>query len=254
MKKKNDIKIYIAAHKNFNVPTNEIYIPLHVGGKNKTDLGFIKDSTKDNISEKNSSYCELTGLYWIWKNVNADIVGLVHYRRYFYKNIFKKKISFLSESDIKEILSKYDIITAPKGYTLHSTVKDDYIKNHLSADLEKCEKVLKSKYPEYSDAYDSIMNGNYYRQFNMIITSKKIFDEYCTWLFDILFEVEKNIDLEDGRDKYNKRVFGFLSERLFNVWLLKNKQYKIKEQCVFNNEESMLKQKLQYIAKKIIKG
>ena len=45
-------------------------------------------------------------------------------------------------------------------------------------------------------------------------------DSFCTWLFTILFELEKRIDLT-GRSVYEKRVFGFLAERLFNVWLEK---------------------------------
>lgn len=254
MKKDVKIKIYIAAHKQFNAPQNSIYIPLHVGAINKKDLGFIKDSTKVNISSKNSSFCELTGLYWIWKNVKADIVGLVHYRRYFYNNIFASKKKILSEDNIKKILEKYDIIVAPRGYTLHSNVKNDYIKNHIEEDFIKCEEILKRKYPDYIDAFDKIMSGNNYRQFNMIITKKEIFDEYCKWIFDILLELEKNVNLDDGRNNYNKRVFGFLSERLFNVWLLKNNQYKVKEKSVFNTEENIVKQKFQYTIKKVIKG
>lgn len=254
MKKNNKIEIYIAAHKKFEVPKNDIYIPLHVGAFNKADLGFLKDSTKKNISEKNSSFCELTGIYWIWKNVKADIIGLVHYRRYFYNSVFNSKKKILTEKEIKNILNKYDIIVAPKGYTLHTNVKNDYIKNHIEDDFIKCEEIIKNKYPDYMKAYNKIMNGNSYRQFNMIITKKSIFNEYCSWIFDILLELEKNVDLDDGRNNYNKRVFGFLSERLFNVWLLKNNQYKIKEKCVFNTEESMIKQKIRFIIKKIIKG
>ena len=249
----NKIKIFIAAHKKFKEPTNNIYIPLHVGANNKKNLGYTKDSTKDNISYKNSTFCELTGMYWIWKNVKADIVGLVHYRRYFYKNLFKNKRNILSEYDIKRILTNNDIIVAPKGYTWGTTVKDSYIKNHIEKDLIDCEKVLKELYPDYGKAYDEIMNGNFYCPFNMIITRKEIFDSYCSWLFNILFELEKKVDIEDGRNNYNKRVYGFLAERLFNVWLLKNNHYKKVEKCVFNNEENMLKQRAEYFIKKIIK-
>ena len=64
----------------------------------------------------------------------------------------------------------------------------------------------------------------------MIITRKNIFDDYCKWLFDVLFEVEKRVDISD-RDDYQKRIFGFLSERLIKVWLIKN-EYKVKEQNV----------------------
>ena len=250
---KKSIQIFIATHKKFNEPVNDIYVPIHVGGKGKDDLGYIKDSTGKNISDKNSSFCELTGLYWIWKNVKTDIVGLVHYRRYFYKNIIKSKSNILNADDIQKLMKKYDVVVAPKGYTWGTTVKDSYNKSHIESDLKECEKILKKKYPDYGEYFDKVMNGNCYCPFNMIITRKKIFDAYCKWLFDILLELEKNINLHDGRDNYNKRVFGFLSERLFNVWLLKNNKYKVTEQCVFNNEENWIRQKIEYVTKKVIK-
>lgn len=47
------------------------------------DLGYQKDNEGDNISAKNPYYCELTGIYYAWKNIPAEYLGLVHYRRYF---------------------------------------------------------------------------------------------------------------------------------------------------------------------------
>lgn len=53
-------------------------------GNNKNNAEF-KDSSMDNISENNPHYCELTGLYWMWKNTNYEEIGLCHYRRFFVK-------------------------------------------------------------------------------------------------------------------------------------------------------------------------
>ena len=78
--------IYIAAHKEFDVPRLENYVPLQVGAEGKEDLGFLRDNTGDNISVKNPNFCELTGLYWIWKNTNDEYKGVVHYRGYFCKS------------------------------------------------------------------------------------------------------------------------------------------------------------------------
>lgn len=61
-------------------------MPIHVGKvlHPDVDLGIQRDDTGDNISLKNSSYCELTGMYWAWKNLRGvDVIGLCHYRRYF---------------------------------------------------------------------------------------------------------------------------------------------------------------------------
>ena len=90
MKDKVDIKVIIATHKKYRMPEDKLYLPLHVGAEGKTDeegnpldLGYQKDNTGENISELNPSFCELTGLYWAWKNLDADYVGLAHYRRHF---------------------------------------------------------------------------------------------------------------------------------------------------------------------------
>ena len=78
------IVMIVAAHKAYRMPEDPMYLPLHVGKAGKSlELGFQGDDTGDNISEKNPEYCELTGLYWAWKNLDADYIGLSHYRRYF---------------------------------------------------------------------------------------------------------------------------------------------------------------------------
>ena len=75
---KADIKIVIAAHKPYVMPEDKIYLPVQVGSEGKQNIGFQRDNEGDNISEKNPSFCELTGLYWAWKNLDADYIGLAH--------------------------------------------------------------------------------------------------------------------------------------------------------------------------------
>ena len=80
------IKIYVATHKKVPMPEKSIYQPIRVGAAlNEDDFGYVRDDTGDNISNKNKNFCELTATYWILKNDNSDIVGLKHYRRYFFK-------------------------------------------------------------------------------------------------------------------------------------------------------------------------
>ena len=51
--------IYIAAHKEFDVPRLENYVPLQVGAEGKERLGYLQDNTGDNISIKNQNFLQV---------------------------------------------------------------------------------------------------------------------------------------------------------------------------------------------------
>ena len=246
-----DLNIFIACHKKCELPKQEGYIPLHVGAEGKKDLGFIKDSSGENISLKNPNFCELTGLYWMWKNSKSKYIGLVHYRRYFFKKSTYHTIDkILTKNEALDILNKYDVIVPKKIKLVGMNTRNQFAKFHHIKDYDMCRKVIEEKYPKYLDSFDKVSNRNYFYAFNMCIMNKKQFDKYCEWLFDILFEVEKRVDISNYTP-YEKRLFGFLSERLFNVWLEENK-LKLKELAVYNVDDNYYKQRAINVIKDII--
>ncbi len=210
------LKLFIVTHKQVNeVPNDRVIIGV---GPNASAIKVqYNDSVGDNISEKNSTYCELTALYWIWKNQVCEFIGLEHYRRFFYnnKNFFNARP--LKKEEILEIL-KIKKIILPKPHKCQSTVYEDYAKNHDIQDLLLCRTVIEQIYPKFINAFDIIMNSRYYSLANMFVMPKVFLDEYCEWLFRILFNIEALVDFSN-KDVYQSRVFGFLAERLFNVWL-----------------------------------
>lgn len=238
-----DVKILVATHKKYKMPEENIYIPLHVGREGKQDLGYIGDNTGENISIKNPNYCELTGLYWAYKNLKCEYIGLCHYRRYFtMKNIFKRAIQtnnkldlILNKSQIEELLSKYNVILPKKRNYFIETIESHYKNAHHIEDLKKVEKIIETDYPEYMESFKSVMNGRTLHLYNMFIIKKDDFDKYCEWLFHILFKLEENVDVS-SYDNYQKRIYGFLSERLFNVWIAKQ-EFNIKELPILNMEK-----------------
>ncbi|MDQ0479475.1 hypothetical protein QOZ93_001216 [Hathewaya limosa] len=238
-----DVKILVATHKKYKMPEENIYIPLHVGREGKQDLGYIGDNTGENISIKNPNYCELTGLYWAYKNLKCEYIGLCHYRRYFtMKNIFKRAIQtnnkldlILNKSQIEELLSKYNVILPKKRNYYIETIESHYKNAHHIEDLKKVEKIIETDYPEYMESFKSVMNGRTLHLYNMFIMKKDDFDKYCEWLFHILFKLEGSIDIS-SYDNYQKRIYGFLSERLFNVWIAKQ-EFNIKELPILNMEK-----------------
>lgn len=208
------VKVFTMTHKKFDEPSDSMYVPLHVGRALSADLGYIGDDTGENISALNCYYSELTGIYWIWKNYRAsEHVGVCHYRRY----LINDEGNIFTEPELIRLLKNYDLITTKK-VRLECSYYEGYGGHHEIKDLIETGKVISEKYPEYYPAFERIINSNETYFGNIMITSKVLFDEYCSWLFDIFFEVQKRVDI-DSYDEYHRRVFGFISEMLLLVWV-----------------------------------
>ena len=209
------VKIFTMTHKKFDVPSNPMYVPLHVGhALAKEDFGYLADDTGDNISHLNCYYAELSGVYWVWKNYEeADYVGICHYRRF----LTNESGYVFSENEYEEIFKKYDIITT-KQLELPNSYHYGFGAHHKISTLDEAGCIIKEKYPEYYDTFIKLVNENKTYFGNIMIASKSLFDEYAKWLFDIFFELQKRIDLT-FEDDYHKRVFGFISEFLLLVWV-----------------------------------
>lgn len=222
-----NIKIFIAAHKQFALPTvDDCYIPLQVGSTGKELPGYLTDDTGDNISHKNANYCELTGMYWIWKNCMSDVVGLCHYRRFLTNNGH-----ILTRNEIEAIMQQYDLILPDSGMSKYKNEYAHYCGKHQERDLLCCMDVIKKRCPAYEDAFRWTLSSNLVSMGNIIIARSKVFQAYCKWLFDILFEVERQTDLQ-AYDAYQRRVFGFLSERLLRAWVIMQKELRVREESL----------------------
>ncbi len=213
----------------------EGYRIIQVGAEKGHFIGsyYYDDAEKDNISCKNGNYCELTAYYYLWKHCHDAYIGICHYRRYFSYDWMVKKI--LESNKAEEILNHYDVIV-PIKTKFKTSVKEHYCRvSGFEKDINIVEEIIRKRYPEYLQSFKDVFEGNTSYLYNMIITNKKIFNLYCQWLFDILFELENVIDINEYND-YQKRIFGFLSERLLAVYLLNNK-LKVFEIGVLNTED-----------------
>lgn len=238
----NTCKIFVVAHKKFEVPKDELFIPIQVGMADDLKLNRgLRDNSGDNIAEKNSNYCELTALYWIWKNIkDVSCVGLCHYRRYFANNSWDKKESnFLNEKQILEALNTHDVIV-PKKMIITKNVESFYYVQGAGRkkDLDKLVKIINEKYPEYKECLNKVLQSSKAYYCNMVIMPWEQFSAYCEWLFDNLFELECQTDLT-GYTVAEKRIYGYLSEIMLNVWIEYN-NLKVKHVPVVNTEITML--------------
>ena len=258
--------LMVAFHKQyFNIETKD-FMPIHVGKKNSNnELGITGDDTGDNISNKNKNFCELTALYWGWKNIDAEYYGLMHYRRYFIKPSLVRKLRLSIKSTrrrVKSIVNKhyrfnrnlthtiksqsiaynearklhgyleqellqYDVFV-PEAILFKDTLKEQFVQNHFEKDFDFLEQLIHRQYPNFTETFDEVFNGNILYAYNMFIMKKEYFINYVNWLFEVLFFMEQKIDIS-GYDAYQSRLFGFIAERLFTVYFYHlQKTYNVK--------------------------
>lgn len=217
--------IIVATHKDYDFPKDQGYLPLHVGKEGSSvKFNLQGDNTGDNISSLNKYFCETTGLYWSWKNTSAEIYGLSHYRRYFKPINDKVSVAnneVASAKDLSLILNNYDVILSkPRNYWIE-TIKQHYSNAHHESDLFVLRDIISILHPDYLHSFDKVMNGRKLSLYNMFVMRSDLFHNYCEWLFSVLFEIEKRIPYKEY-GPYQGRVFGFMAERLLNVWVTKN--------------------------------
>ena len=250
-----DIKVIVAAHKPYRMPQDSMYLPLHVGrALTDQDLGWQGDNTGDNISLKNPYYCELTGLYWAWKNLKADAIGLVHYRRFLrggVKQILtccpdKKWDNILTHVEAEDLLSRYPILLPQKRHYYIETIESQYAHAHNKEHLRQVRKIIQENHSDYLEAFDKHMNERSGHMFNMFIMRYKYFIDYCSWLFEIIFQLEKYIGKED-------RVLGFIGERLLDIWILKNNVKYRENPIVYMENQHLLNKYINFVIRKFKK-
>lgn len=210
------MKILVACHKPDDCKCNNIYVPIHVGREisryTQEMSDFIGDNTGENISKLNPYYCELTAQYWLWKNVvDADIVGLAHYRRYF------KGVE--TEEDVNRLLCNCDIVMPKRLYEKFS-MEDKISLAATCEDLYIFVDTIKKVSPEYFDAACKILEGNYHSPYNMFIMRKQEFDKFAQWQFAILEEVRQRILFSPYCRM--KRVLGYMAELMLSIYVRKN--------------------------------
>lgn len=213
----------------------------------------IGDNTGENISARNREYCECTSLYWVWKNVDFSklkYIGFFQYRRqlilndYFQtaKNDREKRVYKcvhfpkekgdichtvgLSDSAILSLLEQYDCIvpyaTSLEKMNVPSVYCDwtDKIEGVHVDDLILLEEYMKGKYPEDSLRFSEYLNSPRKVMYQIFIANPDLFNKYCEWLFDILFDIDKKIDSRQYTVN-GRRTMGYLAEVLYGFFFTK---------------------------------
>ena len=266
--KKLNVKFFVSMHKPSAMPDLPMIYPIQVGAalaKKRFEGVLHDDEGTDQISKLNKSYCEMTAQYWAWKNADADYYGFCHYRRYLsfsderyvddvYGNVLfpyvttdviQKKLGYTQEN-IEKKIAGYDIIyTEPwntNSVQLPNLWKQYDAVGHLyRKDLDIMMDVINDLYPEYASTAMEHMDGSILFPCNMYVMRKEVFFDYCKWIFSIMEEVEKRLDMKNYCVE-SVRVTGHLAERLFGIYIMhhrKTNDYRVKvvQRVCFNDTE-----------------
>lgn len=185
------------------------------------NLQKIRDDTGDSISKKNGNYCELTVLYWIWKNRlqnyskhsdKADYYGLYHYRRIL--DLDGDDILQLQEKDIDVVLP-YPTIHEPDIYEHHTRYLNE-------SDWRAMSNALEELHPEYAKVYPEILSQPYFYNYNILVAKSSVLEAYCAWLFPVL-ELTEQMSRPRGWER-SDRYIGYLGENLLTLYFMYHSQ------------------------------
>ena len=219
---KADLSVYKMSHYKdkalSTVWTDPSYIKkLQVGGA-LTDkkVAELNDAAGDNISDKNGNYSELTGLYWIWKNALPELedgsyCGLAHYRR----------MLELSEDDILKLRDNDIDVILPYPMPYEPNIEAHHLRYLTDQEWNGVLQALKELEPEYAEAFPNILSQEYLYNYNIVLAKGKVLEDYCSWLFPLLFRIEE-INNPDG-DKEPNRYIGYVGETLETLYFMYNK-------------------------------
>lgn len=245
---KPNIKILVSCHKPVCTPDSDLYLPVHVGSLGKETIpGCQRDDCGDNISERNFTFCEMSGQYWAWKNLEADYVGQCHYRRFFYfgekkcesndhaqieddclSSLSIKKYQLANEALIRDCVERVDLVRAPywdvRGVPTPCGPKKT-IREHMcayglvtQAELDHMVDICKIVQPDYVDELVAYLNGSKYLGYNCFVMKRALFDELCAFEFSILQQFDAEYDYEN-KTTTHKRICGYLGEILYSVFV-----------------------------------
>lgn len=233
--------IFISCHKPCFIPEDAMLYPVQVGAELSVQRieGMQPDNEGDNISVRNPDYCELTAQYWAWKNADCDHYGFFHYRRFMAFDSIWNALELdsshlpapyieldntwddlsaykLDSASMREVIHRFDILTVLREH-INETVYEQYAEYHDAAKLNLALDILKREHPEYSAAADRYMSSHDIYYMNMFIMSRRFFQEYMEWLFDILTRLEQELE----GTEHEPRLMGFIAERLFGIYYTK---------------------------------
>lgn len=235
---KPDVKIFVSHRIDQDSATidNPLYIPVRCGAifDDREGVEMLGDDTGDNISDRRMSFCELTVLYWAWKNVEADYYGLCHDCRYmiFPDKEYKtdkanwsqivcehllpdtvKDFGLTDSEKMRQIIAGNDAVlpqcvditecNTPNGYRksigeFWKTFEGEFIADDGIQLLVDC---TENVAPQYVEMLNNYLSSSQSFNLNCFVLKKTVFLNLCEFLFPILFQIESRLDMKHSSKK-----------------------------------------------------
>lgn len=251
--------LYVAYHLDAPIVTGPGLIPIHVGRATATSplMGMIGDDTGDNISDQNAHYCELTALYWAWKNdTDSSHIGLMHYRRFLdltgaYPS--HEAENYIDRLDLTEWtasvgdwLASDDLpdIVVPMQHEMGRTLEGNYRKRHRPRDFDALRQIINEHHADWSDAFETAAAKPSMRLGNIALMRRDLLDEYCIVLFDVLARLAEAPVDRSNYSAQQQRYLGYVAERLLTVFMKKmsseRPELKVLETNIINTSKALV--------------
>ncbi|MFP6899318.1 MAG: DUF4422 domain-containing protein [Opitutales bacterium] len=229
------LQVYVVTHRPFPEVGAGYARTLWVGeaGEGRGDSDRIGDS----IWEKNPTHCELTALYWIWKNAlstQRDHVGLFHYRRYLALNqkmmdntclLGKSAVlvpvsdvcsrGMLASSEVDLALLRETDVVLPRPMPLDLSIREHFIKAHGEQGWEVMDYAVRKVWPGWANDLCRF-EETACRLGNVLVARGSVFASFCEWLFPIINAMEQIVAKLPSFDA--NRFFGYPAERLTHLY------------------------------------
>ncbi len=240
------VRIAVAAHKSAEMPDDGMYLPVQVNAAaNSAIPGFQPDDEGDNISALNFRYCELTGLYWIWRNLSDDYIGMCQYRRLFCspaKRSSKSMDDVLSLAEVRELLGRAPVVLPAKRNYYVQTLAQHFDSYSFSepGDIETFRQCVGEVDASYLPAFDRVMARRSGHMANMLVMRRDLLDAYCGWLFAVMSLLDERID------QSRTRILGYFAEHGVDIWVEHNNVPFVETGCVFLDSSNEVLKRLGY--------
>lgn len=200
----------------------EWIIPIQVGAAGSSlRVSALRDDTGENISQKNGNYCELTGLYWVWRNRLMEVAEPETERQQYYGLFQYRRMLALTDEDLLRMVDGNIDVILPWPMLYEPDVSVHHKRYIKPVDWQALERALSELAADYVDDLAKVMRQQFFYNYNILLARRSVLRDYCSWLFPLLERIEE-LSRPKGGERHD-RYIGYMAESLETLYFMANK-------------------------------